>query len=160
MMCRRTGEPAHVASMGETKHKRRSRVWSELWSDGSVNRGENNIKIYLNEIWRDDIDSIKQIANKGQWRARVSTIMCFQIAWKAKDFLTRWAIVISSRRTRVHGVICLLQNFPNDYTCWSCNAYYDLHSEGAGFVSRPEYRLLWLIFFLGFLSMFQHISGN
>lgn len=44
-----------------------------------MNKGENNIKIYLNEIWRDDIDSIKQIENKGQWRALVSSVMCFQI---------------------------------------------------------------------------------
>jgi hypothetical protein len=47
---------------------------------GSMNRGGNNIKIYLNKTWRDDIDSIKLIEDKGQWRAVVSTVMCFQIA--------------------------------------------------------------------------------
>jgi hypothetical protein len=32
----------------------------------SMNNGENNIKIYLNEIWRGGIDSIKVIEHRGQ----------------------------------------------------------------------------------------------
>jgi hypothetical protein len=101
------------------------------------------------------------IEDKGQWRAVVSTVMCFQIAWKARDFLTRWAIVISSMRTQLHEVSCLVQFFPNDYTCWICSAY-DLHSEGAGFVSRPRDRLHWYFswVFSVYSAIFPEINSN
>lgn len=43
----------YVPEFGRNSEGKRQRP-----HEGPMNRGENNIKIYLNKIWRDDIDPI------------------------------------------------------------------------------------------------------
>jgi hypothetical protein len=52
------------------------------------NRWVDNIRIDLGEIVSENVDWIRLIQNRVQWRGIVNTVMNLRVPWKASHFLS------------------------------------------------------------------------
>jgi len=64
---------------------------------------EENMKMYLQEVWWVGLDWISLAQGYDRWQALVNVVMNFQVPQNRGNFLTSWGPVSFSGRTLPHG---------------------------------------------------------